>query len=240
MENILWLKKHSYYNKRSNPNKQMDNKDGKVKRINIFEKIIKRAIDIVAGLVGFILLIPVTLLIFVLRLCIKKERGPVFYMQERIGKNGKHFKLIKFRTMIVGADKILEQYLKDNPEAKKEFDANQKLRNDPRITKLGNFLRKASIDEIPQFINVLVGQMSLIGPRPIVDREVKLFGESMPIVEQVKPGITGYWAVNGRSDTTYEERVAMERYYVEHYSLWLDLKIFFKTIGTIFEGKGAI
>ena len=217
----------------------MEKKDT-IKKINIFEKMIKRIIDIIAGLIGIIFLIPVSLLIFIVRLCMKKERGSVFYTQERIGRNGKHFKLFKYRTMIVGADKILEQYLKDNPEAKKEFDANQKLRNDPRITKLGNFLRKTSIDELPQFLNVLIGQMSLIGPRPIVDREIPLFGEAMPIVSLVKPGITGYWAVNGRSDTTYEERVAMERYYVEHYSLWLDIKIFFKTIKTIFEGKGAI
>ena len=222
------------------PNKQMDNKTERIKEINLFEKIIKRLIDIIAGLIGTVVLIPVSLLIFVFRLFMKKERGPVFYTQERIGKNGKHFRLFKYRTMIVGADEILEQYLNDNPEAKKEFDANQKLRNDPRITKFGNFLRKTSIDEIPQFVNVLFGQMSVIGPRPVVDREIELFGESMPVVTKMKPGITGYWAVNGRSDTTYDERVAMERYYVEHYTLWLDLKIFFKTIKTIFEGKGAI
>jgi len=130
--------------------------------------------------------------------------------------------------------------LANNEEARIEFEKNQKLRNDPRITKLGNFLRKTSLDEFPQFINILKGDMSLVGPRPIVDREVKLFGDKMEIVHSVRPGLTGYWAANGRSDTTYEQRVNMEAYYAENFSFSLDIKIILKTIKAVFEKEGAI
>ena len=141
--------------------------------------------------------------------------------------------------MIVGADEILETYLKENEEARKEFEENYKLENDPRITKFGSFLRKASIDECPQFINVLLGQMSLIGPRPIVDEEVEKFGDKMEIVHSVKPGMTGYWAANGRSNISYEERVEMEAYYAHNISLWLDIRIFFATIIQVIKKEGA-
>ncbi len=203
------------------------------------QKAIKRAFDIFVGIVGSIFLIPITGLIYILGK-ILKEDGPVFYKQDRIGKDGKHFKIYKYRTMIVDADRVLEKYLEENPERKKEFEANQKLTNDPRITKLGRILRKTSMDELPQLINILKGDMSLIGPRPIVDREVPLFGDSMKIVHSVRPGITGYWAVNGRSGTTYKQRVQMERYYAENFSLWLDIKIFFKTFITVIKREGAL
>ena len=142
--------------------------------------------------------------------------------------------------MIVGADEILKEYLSNNEEARIEFEQNQKLKNDPRITKLGNFLRKTSLDEFPQFINILKGDMSLVGPRPIVDREIELFGDKMKTVHSVRPGLTGYWAANGRSDTTYEQRVEMEAYYAENFSLLLDIKIIVKTIKSVIKKEGAI
>ena len=207
---------------------------------HIFYRIIKRILDIIFGLIGTILLVPISVVLFVVTKLSKKSNGPLFYDQLRIGQNGKYFKIYKYRTMIVGADKILETYLAENEEARKEFEANQKLENDPRITPIGNFLRKTSLDEIPQFINVLKGDMSLIGPRPIVDREVPLFGDKMAIVHSVKPGITGYWAANGRSNTTYEERIEMETYYAENLSLWLDIKVFFATIVQVLRKEGAV
>lgn len=213
-------------------------KQNKVKN-KIIYKTIKRILDIIVGIVGIIVLIPTTIILFIVSKLSKSDRGPLFYEQLRLGKNGKHFRIYKYRTMIVGADKILEKYLAENEDAKIEFEKNQKLEYDPRITKLGDFLRKTSIDEFPQFINVLKGDMSLIGPRPIVDREVPLFGDSMEIVHSVRPGITGYWGANGRSNTTYEERVEMEAYYAKNISFWLDVKIFFKTIISIIKRDGA-
>lgn len=206
----------------------------------IIEKRIKRLVDIIAGLAGTILLIPITICIYIAKKILKENDGPIFYDQLRIGKDGKHFKLYKYRSMVIGADKILEEYLAENEEARIEFEQNQKLKNDPRITKLGNFLRKTSLDEFPQFINILKGDMSLVGPRPIVDREVELFGDKMKRVHSVRPGLTGYWAANGRSDTTYEQRVEMEAYYVENFSLLLDIKIILKTIKSVIKKEGAI
>lgn len=213
--------------------------DNKKVRINI-EKGIKRLVDISAGLVGTILLIPITICIYIAKKILKEDDGPIFYEQLRIGKDGKHFKLYKYRSMIIGADEILKEYLSENEEARIEFEKNQKLKNDPRITRLGNFLRKTSLDEFPQFINILKGDMSLVGPRPIVDREIELFGDKMKIVHSVRPGLTGYWAANGRSDTTYEQRVEMEAYYAENFSLLLDIKIILKTIKSVIKKEGAI
>lgn len=217
-------------------NTNIDNKKVKL----VLEKGLKRLVDIVAGLVGTVLLIPITICIYIAKKILKEDNGPIFYDHLRIGKNGKHFKLYKYRSMIVGADEILKEYLAENEEAKIEFEKNQKLKNDPRITKLGNFLRKTSLDEFPQFINILKGDMSLVGPRPIVDREVELFGDKMKIVHSVRPGLTGYWAANGRSDTTYEQRVEMEAYYAENFSLLLDIKIILKTIKSVIKKEGAI
>lgn len=206
----------------------------------IIEKIIKRFIDIIGGIIGILILIPLTIGIFIIRKILKEDDGPIFYAQLRIGKNGKHFKIYKYRTMVVGADEILKKYLEENEEARIEFERNQKLKNDPRVTKIGNFLRKTSLDEFPQFINVLKGEMSIVGPRPIVDREVPLFGDSMTIVHSVRPGITGYWAANGRSDIEYDERVQMERYYVENHSIKLDIQILIKTVESVIKKKGAM
>ena len=211
------------------------------KKVKLYiEKAVKRVIDIIAGLVGTILLIPITIGVYIARKILKEDDGPIFYDQIRIGKNGKIFKMYKYRSMVIGADDKLKEYLAENEEARIEFEKNQKLRNDPRITKLGKFLRKTSLDEFPQFINILKGDMSLVGPRPIVDREVKLFGNKMKTVHSVRPGLTGYWAANGRSDTSYDKRVDMEVYYAENFSLALDMKIIFKTIKSVIKKEGAI
>ena len=142
--------------------------------------------------------------------------------------------------MVIGADEKLKKYLEENEDARKEFEENYKLKNDPRITRLGKFLRKTSIDEAPQLINVLKGEMSLVGPRPIVDSEIPRFGDKIEIIHSVKPGITGYWAANGRSNTTYEQRVDMEAFYAENYSLKMDVKILMKTIESVLRKEGAV
>ncbi len=156
---------------------------------------IKRIIDIIGSLVGIILLIPLTFTVFMVNL-ISRENGPVFYSHIRIGKNGKKFKMYKYRSMVVNADEKLKNLLENDDELRIEFQKNRKLKNDPRITKIGKFLRKTSLDEFPQFINVLRGEMSLVGPRAVVDDEIEMFGDSKKTVLSVKPGITGYWAAN--------------------------------------------
>lgn len=200
---------------------------------------VKRVIDIIGGLVGIVLLIPVTILIGIVNI-IFKENGPIFYSQERIGKNGKKFKMYKYRSMVVDADKKLKTILQENEELREEFKRTRKLKNDPRITKIGKVLRKTSLDELPQLINVLKGEMSLVGPRAVVDGEIDLFGENRDTVLSVKPGITGYWAANGRSNTTYEERVNMETFYAKNFNLALDIKILFKTVFSVVKREGAI
>ncbi len=207
---------------------------------NIVYLGIKRIIDIIGSLFGMIILVPVTIVIAIIRLIVKEERGSIFYSQKRIGKNGKYFKLYKYRSMIKDADEVLKKYLEENEEARKEFEEFQKLQNDPRITKLGNILRKTSLDELPQMLNILKGDISFVGPRPIVDGEIDKYGEKREKFLSVKPGLTGYWQVNGRSNTSYEDRINMELYYVDNCSLWLDIKIFFKTFITVFKKEGAV
>ena len=239
--NMKVIKNYSFSNEQAINEIVIENNTIDNKKIGIcIEKNIKRLFDIFVGLIGTLLLIPITIGIYIAKKILKEDNGPIFYDQLRIGKNGKYFKLYKYRSMIVGADDILKEYLKNNEEARIEFEKNQKLKDDPRITKLGKFLRKTSLDEFPQFINILKGDMSLVGPRPIVDREVKLFGDKMKTVHSVRPGLTGYWAANGRSDTTYNQRVKMEAYYAENFSLLLDIKIIFKTIKSVIKKEGAI
>lgn len=199
--------------------------------------IIKRMIDICAGLVGTIILVPLTLVIYIAnRIC--GDKGPVFYTQDRIGKDGKIFKMLKYRSMVCNSAEILEELLKDE-KYKKEWDMYQKFENDPRITKVGKILRKTSLDEVPQFINVLKGDMSLIGPRPLIEGELEAHEGNPELYESVRPGVTSYWAVNGRSDVTYGERLSLEYYYVNNMSLALDIKCIFKTIGVVVGKKGA-
>lgn len=156
---------------------------------------VKRIIDIIGSLVGIILLIPLTLIVGLINL-ISGENGPLFYTQERIGKDGKHFKMYKYRSMVVNAEEKLKAMLEKDEELKKEFEENRKLKDDPRITKIGRILRKTSLDEFPQFLNVLKGEMSLVGPRAVIDDEIELFGDKKDKFLSVKPGITGYWAAN--------------------------------------------
>ena len=203
----------------------------------IFYLFIKRLFDIISSLIGMFFLIPIAIIIKILYV-INKDYDSIFYTQKRIGLNGKFIYILKFRTMIPNADEVLKELLKD-PKYKKEWDRNQKLENDPRITKIGKLLRKTSLDELPQFINVIKGDMSLIGPRPLVEGELDAHEGNHELYESVRPGISGWWAVKGRSDVTYEERLELEYYYVKHMGLFLDIKIIFKTIGAVFLKKGA-
>ena len=202
--------------------------------------ILKRIIDIFGALIGILILIPATIIIYLVRVIKNEDKGPIFYEQLRYGKNGKIFRMYKFRTMVIGAHDILDDYLEKNCEAKKEFEEYKKLKNDPRITKLGGFLRKTSLDELPQFINILLGDMSFVGPRPVIKSEVEKYGDQADKFLSVTPGLTGYWQANGRSNTTYEERIKMELYYVDNISLILDIKILFKTIISVIKKEGAI
>lgn len=199
---------------------------------------IKRIFDIVCGLIGLICLIPLTILVKIISVC-SGDHKSIFYTQKRIGKNGREFKLYKFRSMVPNADEILEQTLKMDKVRAEEWKKYQKFEHDPRITKIGNILRKTSLDEVPQFINILKGDMSMIGPRPLVPGELDSHDGNHDIYESVRPGITGWWACNGRSATTYAERLELEYYYVKNKSLWLDIKCVFKTISAILTKKGA-
>ena len=199
--------------------------------------IIKRLFDIVCSLRGCIFLLPIAIIVKISYL-LSGDTKTIFYKQKRIGKNGKFIYIYKFRSMVVNADEVLKELLKD-PKYKKEWDENQKIENDPRITKMGKILRKTSLDEVPQFINVLKGDLSLIGPRPLVEGELDAHNGNHEIYEAVKPGITGWWAANGRSATTYEKRLELEYYYVKHCSILLDIKCVFKTIKAVVFKTGA-
>jgi Undecaprenyl-phosphate galactose phosphotransferase WbaP len=199
--------------------------------------IIKRFLDLIIIITGGIIILPFLLLIALL---IKiSSPGPVLYGQMRLGINGKHFKAYKFRSMVVDAEERLKTLLASDPQIRKEWEAYHKLRDDPRITGIGKFLRRTSFDEFPQLINVLRGEMSLVGPRPIVDDEVEKYGEDFTRIFSVKPGMTGLWQVSGRSDTDYAERVSFDTYYLQSWSVWLDLWVLYKTFGVVLKGKGA-
>ncbi|MCI8362656.1 MAG: sugar transferase [Clostridia bacterium] len=205
---------------------------------NVMYKFVKRTIDILASIIGIILLLPITSIIWIANILVK-DNGPIFFKQERIGKDGEFFKLYKYRSMVVDADDKLSKYLVENEEAREEYKKYKKLKNDPRITKVGKFIRNTSIDEFPQFINVLKGQMSLVGPRPYLPREITDMQESFNEIIKVKPGLTGLWQVNGRSETTFEDRLRIDKEYVEKRGLKLDTKIFIWTIGKVFIKEGA-
>ena len=198
-------------------------------------KIVKRISDVVLATIGLILLLPIFIII---GLAIKIEsKGPVFFKHTRIGKNGKIIKIYKFRSMVNNAEQLIQKF---TPEQMKEYKENYKLTNDPRITKIGKFLRKTSLDELPQLINIIKGELSIIGPRPVVSEELEKYGVNAEKFLSVTPGLTGYWAANGRSDTTYEQRMEMELFYVDNLSLKLDIQVFFKTILSVIKRKGAM
>lgn len=197
---------------------------------------VKRLIDILCGLIGLVLLVPITIIVKLVYL-LTGDRAKIFYRQKRIGENGKEIKIWKFRSMVPNADDVLKELLKD-PKYKAEWDENQKFSNDPRITKAGRILRKTSIDELPQLLNVLKGDMSLVGPRPLVAGELEKFG-GLKLYQRVKPGITGWWGCNGRSNIDYRERLELEYYYVRNCSLYLDLLCIFRTALAVVKKDGA-
>lgn len=207
----------------------------KVRNIKTPYDLIKRTCDIGLSSIGLIILAPIFLLIGI---AIKIDsKGPAFFIHKRVGKNGKIIEIYKFRTMYEGSEDMIEKFSKEQTA---EYRKNYKLKDDPRVTKIGKFLRKTSLDELPQILNILKGELSIVGPRPVVLNELKKYGKNKDKFLSVKPGLTGYWQVNGRSLTTYEERMKMELYYVENRGIWLDTKVFFKTIISVIKKNGAI
>ena len=197
-------------------------------------KIVKRGMDIFIASISLVLLLPLFLIITI---AIKLDsKGKVIFKHKRIGKDGKEIYIYKFRTMVENAQDLIKSF---TPEQKKEFRENFKLENDPRITKVGNFLRKNSLDELPQLINILKGDLALIGPRPVINDELEKYSTNKSKFLSVTPGLTGYWATNGRSNTTYEQRMTMELYYVDNISLKLDAEIFAKTVVSVLKREGA-
>jgi Undecaprenyl-phosphate galactose phosphotransferase WbaP len=200
-------------------------------------RLTKRCLDMFAALIGCFILLP---LFLVLSVWVKaSSRGPVFYGHKRIGRYGKSFKAWKFRTMFENSNLVLQQYLDENPKLLEEWQRDHKLRYDPRVTRVGRFLRKTSLDELPQLWNVIRGQMSLVGPRPIVTDEIIKYGPYYGLYTVVKPGITGLWQVSGRNNTTYDERVQLDAYYVRNWSPWLDVVLLLKTIRIVLFARGA-
>lgn len=199
---------------------------------------VKRGFDILFGFFGVLFMIPLAFIIKAVSI-VNRDYHSIFYKQKRVGKDGRLFYIYKFRTMVPNAEQILNNWLINNEEIREEYYKNRKLVKDPRITKMGKFLRATSLDEFPQFLNVLKGEMSLIGPRPVVVDEINNYGRNKVKFTEVKPGLTGYWASNGRSKTTYEERMKMELFYVDNCSFLLDLKIIFRTIKCVLKREGA-
>ena len=215
--------------------------DKKVEEIELQHKLaylfIKRTFDIFVGLIGTVLLLPLALIVK-LAYMLTGDFTSIIYKHERIGMNGKTIYIYKFRSMVPDADKKLKAMLK-NKKYKEEWEKNQKIENDPRITKIGKFLRKTSLDEVPQFINVLNGDMSLVGPRPLVKGELDAHKGNHAIYESVRPGITGWWACNGRSALNYSQRLKLEYFYVENACISLDIKCMIKTVTAVISKDGA-
>jgi Undecaprenyl-phosphate galactose phosphotransferase WbaP len=197
----------------------------------------KRSLDM-----GITLLLApvVALVVAIFALLIKLEGpGPVFYANERVGYGGKKFKAWKLRSMMVDGDHVLARYLEDNPDEAIAWHATQKLKKDPRVTRIGALIRKTSIDELPQLWNVFVGQMSIVGPRPMLEKQIEMYGPSFNLYKQVRPGITGLWQVSGRNELSFSERVKLDKYVIQNWSVWLDLYILARTLGVVLTGKGA-
>ena len=197
-------------------------------------RFFKRFFDIFSSSIAIILLSPVFLILGIIVKCTSK--GPVFYSHKRVGKNGKEIGVLKFRSMVKNADKLIENF---SDEQKTEFQKCYKLENDPRVTKIGKFLRKTSLDELPQIFNIFTGSLSFVGPRPITQKETLRYKKDRDLLLSVKPGLTGLWAISGRSTLPYEERIKLELKYVKECSLWFDAKIFFKTVIPVLRGHGA-
>ena len=200
-------------------------------------RIMKRIFDIVATVCGGIFILPFMLIIAII--IYLDSGGPIIYKQKRVGRNGKEFNFYKFRSMVKNADTILEEYLNTHEDEKNEWQKNFKLKNDPRVTKIGKIIRKTSIDELPQLWNVLIGDMSLVGPRPLLPNEVERYSSYIEDYKLVLPGLTGVWQVSGRSDTTFEERVIMDSWYIHNWSVWIDIVYLLKTVLVVVKSKGA-
>ena len=200
-------------------------------------RLLKRLVDLT--IIGSVMPVVLSLGLLIAIAIRLTSRGSAFYRHERIGRFGIPIRVWKFRTMFIDGDRLLEQHLLNSPLARKEWSTSHKLKNDPRITPIGNWLRKTSLDEMPQALNVLAGEMSLIGPRPIVRQEAHKYGEVFALYTHVKPGISGLWQVSGRSDLSYPERVALDGQYVEEWSLLGDLKILLKTIPVVLHRRGS-
>jgi exopolysaccharide production protein ExoY len=197
----------------------------------------KRLLDLIAASSALLLVLPLFLLIAAL---IKlSDGGPIFYSHRRIGYNSRLFACLKFRTMVPNAENVLPEHLRASPQAAREWCETRKLKRDPRVTVIGSVLRQLSIDELPQLINVLRGEMSLVGPRPIVAEELEFYGEDAVLYLRARPGVTGAWQISGRNDLSYEQRVAFDRLYVESWSLWTDLVIIVRTIPAVLLAKGS-
>lgn len=212
--------------------------EGKVRvRRKAGESVAKRGFDILATLAALVFLsvffIPVGLLIWL------QDGGSPLYAQRRVGRDGKMFFCLKFRTMVVDSAERLQAILDTDPAAREEWARDHKLRNDPRITPLGSFLRRSSLDELPQLLNILRGDMSLVGPRPIVESEIAKYGQMITYYQEVRPGLTGLWQISGRNDTSYTERVAMDVRYVRNWSFWNDISILLRTVPSVLKSKGA-
>jgi len=198
---------------------------------------VKRTYDFIISGMALIVLAPIML--FICLLIKIDSKGPAILVQERIGENGKIFKMYKYRSMVVGADKLLDKYLKENEEARKEYKKYKKLQNDPRVTKIGKIIRKTSIDELPQLINVFIGNMTLVGPRPYLPREKEDMKNLYNDIVKSKPGITGIWQVSGRNDISFDQRLEMDYTYNSDKSTMYDIKILLKTFKKVLEKEGA-
>jgi Undecaprenyl-phosphate galactose phosphotransferase WbaP len=193
--------------------------------------------DVVCALLGGLVLLP---LLFYIAIAVKlSSRGPVLFANDRIGRDGKRFKMWKFRSMFINSAAVLDDHLEANPDLREQWETNLKLKYDPRITRIGRFIRATSLDELPQLWNVIKGDMSLVGPRPILLEEQARYGEYFRIYTSVSPGITGLWQVSGRSNTSYEERLQLVAYYVHNWSLWLDIYLLLRTVRIVLFGRGA-
>jgi Undecaprenyl-phosphate galactose phosphotransferase WbaP len=200
-------------------------------------KLMKRLIDLVLIFTLGAALLP---LIVLISIAVKlTSRGPVFFGHRRYGKNGKPFMAWKFRSMVQNADEVLFEYLADHPILQEEWEWNHKLKNDPRITWIGRLLRHTSLDELPQLWNAFRQEMSLVGPRPIVQEEIHRYGEDFLLYQMVRPGITGLWQVSGRNNISYERRISLDSYYVRNWSIWLDLYVLARTVKVVLRGEGA-
>lgn len=199
-------------------------------------RFLKRTMDIVLSFGLILILSPIFLILYLL---IYIDGGKPIYKHPRIGRDGKLFNCFKFRSMVLDLEEILSELLKQDPECKSEWEKEFKLKNDPRVTKIGSFIRRISLDELPQLFNVLIGQMSLVGPRPITEKELAFYENNVDYYLMAKPGITGLWQVSGRNDIDYETRVYFDSWYVKNWSLWNDIAILFKTIKVVFKRSGA-